>query len=162
MHKRIASILAVWIFISGPVAMAGTIYTWTDADGVKRFSNFQPPEGTENVETIEEVQTDQSGIDRARQEYDQMVKKADQEADRQIEAEAREKAKEAETERNRKKAQLNQQMEKEREKLQKQIEALRNRGLSRTFSDGQRASLIEKIQEKIDRMESDPEAYFNH
>jgi hypothetical protein len=158
MIRTIVSILLVLSFMLVNVALAGTIYTWTDADGVRRYSNAEPPEGVENVKTIDEVQTDQDNSDRIRQEYDRMVEEASQNADRQFEEQAQKKAREAETERNRKQEQHAQQLEQEREKLQQEIESLKNRGLSTTFSAGQKEHLIKQLQDKIDQLNKKPES----
>ena len=63
MRRIIITVLIVWFMLLGGTAMADTIYTWTDADGVKRYSNHQPPEGVDNVETIEEVRQKGSAPD---------------------------------------------------------------------------------------------------
>jgi len=141
------------ILLIANTAPAGTIYTWTDADGVKHYSNAQPPEDNENVQTIEEVPYDQAGAVRIRQEYDRMVEEASENADRHFDQQAREKA------RQQKERQQQQQEEKERRigeqraVLEKQIEAIGNRALSPTFTQGMRDNLIRQLQEKIDQLE---------
>jgi flagellar biosynthesis GTPase FlhF len=147
------------MLVSG--AMAGTIYTWTDADGVKRYSNAQPPEGAENVKTIDEVQSRQDDNSQIRQEYDRMVDEASQEADQHFEKQSEKKARARDTEKQRGKEQRNQQLEQERQKLLKEIDALRNRGLSATFSEGQREYLIKQIQDQIDQIDEKRQADLN-
>jgi flagellar biosynthesis GTPase FlhF len=156
MIRKIFYILLFLSFTMVNCALAGTIYTWTDADGVKRYSNAAPPEGAEHVRTIEEVQTNQDTNDRVRQDYDRMVEEASQEADRHFEEQAEKKAQAAEAARNRKQEMQAQQVDQEREKLQKEIEALQNRGLSRTFSAGQKEYLIKQLQDQIDQLDNNP------
>jgi len=146
------ALVACLLFVGNTVP-AGTIYTWTDADGVKHYSNEQPPEDNENVETIEEVQYDQAEADRNRQEFDRMVEEASEEADRHFEQQAREKARQEEERQQRNKEVKKQQAAEQRARLEKQIEALRNRGLSPTFTKGMRDNLIRQLQEEIDRLE---------
>lgn len=143
------------------VTMAGTIYTWTDADGVKRYSNAQPPEGTGNVRTIDEVQSSQDNSSQIRQEYDRMVDEASQKADRHFKEQAERKAKARDAEKEQKKDQYDQQLLHQRQKLLQEIDALRNRGLSATFSAGQREYLIEQLQEKIDQIDEKLQADAN-
>ena len=136
------------------LAVAGTIYTWTDADGVKRYSNAQPPEGTENVSTIEEVQGNPDNGDRLRQEYNTMVEEASQAADRHFEKQAQEKVRTRQADQQRKQEEASQQIEQQRKKLQQELESIKNRGLGPTFSAGQKDYLIEQIQQKIDQLDN--------
>ena len=152
MNRTIVLILLVLSLMLVNVVLAGTIYTWTDADGVKRYSNTEPPEGAKNVKTIEEVQTSKDSSDQIRQNYDRMVEEASQDADRQFQEQAEKKAREAEAEQKRKLEKQAQQIEQEREKLQQEIEAIQHRGLSPTFSAGQKEYLIKQIQDKIDQL----------
>lgn len=161
MLRRIGLFGWVLSFMLIGTALAGTIYTWTDTDGVKRYSNAQPPEDAENVTTIDEVQSSQDQNDQIRQEYDQMVEEASQEADRHFEEEAAKKAKARQAEQQQKDEKHAQQLEQERQKLQREIASIQNRGLSPTFSAGQKAYLIKQIQDKIDQIDKQLEAYAN-
>lgn len=137
----------------GDVALAGTIYTWTDADGVRRYSNAQPPENAENIKIIDEFKTDRDKSDQLRQEYDRMVEEASQEADRHFEKDAERKAKARQAAQQRKNEKHDQQLEQERQKLQKEIESIQNRGLGPTFSAGQKEYLIKQIQEQLNQID---------
>lgn len=143
------------------VVAAGTIYRWTDVDGVQRYSNAHPPEGAENVTTIDEVQGDQTSGDQIRQEYDRMVEEASQEADRHFEEQAERKSKARQAAQQQKQENHTQQLEQKRQQLQKEIEAIQNRGLSRTFSEGQKEYLIKQIQDKIDQIDRQLNAAVN-
>lgn len=150
------------VFLLADAVIAGTIYTWTDADGVRRYSNSQPPEDARNVQTINELHNDQAGGDQVRQEeYDRMVEDAGQRADQQFEEAAEKKAQEAAAEKQQQLDEQAQRVDKERARLQKEIADLEGRALGPTFSAGMRANLIKQVQEKINRLESDPEGYFN-
>lgn len=143
----------------GQTVVAGTIYTWTDADGVKRYSNSQPPEDVENLQSIPEIQYDQAGDDQNRQTYNRMVEDASQSADRHFEEQAQQKAQAAQAERTQQMAAQAQRNEEERAKLQKNIDDLKGRALSTTFSKGQKEYLIKQVQEKIDQLENNPDGY---
>jgi hypothetical protein len=45
--KRLSAILALLITLLCASTLNANIYVWIDADGVKNFSNFLPPEGAE-------------------------------------------------------------------------------------------------------------------
>ncbi|XPS89229.1 uncharacterized protein Dvar_72480 [Desulfosarcina variabilis str. Montpellier] len=153
MDRIIALFCLVGFFMLGNAALAGTIYTWTDADGVKRYSNAQPPEDAQDFEIINEFRTDQDHSDQLRQEYDRMVEEASQEADRHFEEQSERKAKARQAAQQQKDEKHIQQLEQERQKLQKELEGIRNRGLGPTFSTGQKEHLIKQVQDKLDQLD---------
>lgn len=145
--------LTVLFYLIGGTVTAGTIYTWTGADGVKRYANSQPPEDAENVQTIDEIQYDQRGDNQRRQEYNRMVERASESADRHFEEQAREKERQAEARQQREQDAKDQQLEKARAELLRQIDNIQNRGYSATFTQGMKENLINAVQEKIDQLE---------
>jgi hypothetical protein len=160
-----------WIIISSLMALlllfdisaaTAKIYTWTDADGVKRYSNAAPPEGAVNVKTIDEIPADEATDDPQREEYDRMVEDASQNADEHFKQQSEDKAKEEEADQERQLEKLNQRVSQERARLQKQIDAIRSRGLGPNFTNGMKANQVKQVEEKIHRLESDPESYFNN
>lgn len=153
MRIRTLVTIPACLLIIGNTAPAGTIYTWTDADGVKRYSNAQPPEDADNVQTIEEVEYDDVGADRNRQEFDRMVEGASEEADRHFDQQARKKKQQATKRQQQKKETLERQAAEERARLMKEIEAIQNRGLGPNFTKGMRDNLIRDLQEKIDELD---------
>ena len=148
------------LLLAGPV-IAGTIYTWTDANGVKRFSDSPPPEGATNVHTTDEIESSPGAGDQASQTYDQMVDEASRSADEHFAQEAEKRAAEAEAEHQQQAEAMDQRVAAEKEQLQQQINEIEARGLGPTFSQGQKDAMIQEVQARIDRLESDPEAYFN-
>lgn len=161
MRRSSVLLAAVWMALWCGAAMAGGIYTWTDADGVKRYSNSPPPEGAKNVRKIDEIPSNPQADSQQRQDYDRMVDAASQDADRQLAEDAEKKAMEAEREADRRKREQDKRVAAEREKLQKEIDAIHGRALGPTFSPGQKAAMIEQVQKKIDQLERDPKGYFN-
>jgi Domain of unknown function (DUF4124) len=153
MRPTIAFGLTILFFLFGSTVAANTIYTWTDADGVKRYSNSQPPEDAENVRTIEEIQYDQGDANQRRHEYDRMVEDASKSADRHFEEQALEKTRQAEAMQQSEQDIKDQQIEKARAELLKEIDAIQKRGYSPTFTQGMKENLIKEVQEKIDQLE---------
>ncbi len=160
MHRKIVFSFIALFFLFGSTLFADTIYTWTDADGIKRYSNSQPPEDVENVQTLQGIPYDQSADDRNRREYDRMVEDASRSADRHFEEQADKKAQEAEARRQQQLEAQNRRIEQERAKLQKEIDDIQGRGLGPTFSSGQKANMIKQVQEKINQLENNPDDYF--
>ncbi|MCB2147903.1 MAG: DUF4124 domain-containing protein [Deltaproteobacteria bacterium] len=160
MHRKIVFSFTALFFLFGSTIFADTIYTWTDAGGVKRYSNSQPPEDAENVQTIQEIPYNQRSDDQQRREYDRMVEDASKGADRHFEEQADKKAQEEEARQQQQLEAQARRIEQERAKLQKEIDDIQGRGLSRTFSPGQKEYLIRQIQEKIDQLENNPDDYF--
>lgn len=149
------------------IATAGTIYTWTDADGVKQYSNSQPPDDAQNVQAVEEVDAGQEEVDAGqkdedlqRQEFDRMAEEAGKEADQHFEEQAEKNAKEAEAERQRQLEPQNRRVEEELKALRKEAVDIQNRGLGLTYSAGMKENQLKLVQEKIDLLQSDPESYF--
>ncbi|WP_319522350.1 DUF4124 domain-containing protein [uncultured Desulfosarcina sp.] len=145
--------LAACLLLVGHSVSAGSIYTWTDADGVKHYSNEQPPEGIEEVQTIEEVQGDPTSAEQNQQEYDRMVEEASEGADRHFDERAQEKARQEEERQQQQDEEKERRIAEQRARLEKEIEAVRNRGLSPTFTKGMQDNLIRQLQEQIDQLE---------
>ena len=70
--------IAITLLLVATVS-ADTVYSWTDEQGVQRFSNDPPPEGIENFEKFDS-QTPPSQYEKdaheRRSSYDRMVQKA--------------------------------------------------------------------------------------
>ena len=141
---------------------AETIYSWTDDQGIRRYSNQAPPENARDVKILESVEssegtTTSSAPDRRFDEFVERVRNESRELER--ERQASEAARAAEKQR-RRQTQQEARIDAERRKLQAEIDAIKARGLSRTFSQGMKDSLIQKVQKRMDLLEKDPEVYF--
>ena len=145
-----------WVFAAALVmaapALADGIYTWTDAQGVKRFSDH-PPQDVENYEKVEGAVTQDTpaahdmrpGLQKMLDEVKAQNREDDQRKAR--EAAARQQAEERAAE-----AAKEAKKQAERQRLQKQIDDLNNRALSPTFTQGMRDNLIKDIQKQIDAL----------
>ena len=155
MRTTILITLTAGLMIFGNAATAGTIYTWTDADGVKRYSNSQPPEGVDNVQTIDEVEYDPTGEEDRRREFNRMAEQAGEEADEHFDNQARKKARQDAQRIRLKKEAKSRQTDEEKARLRKAIGALENRALGPNFTKGMRDNLIRPLQNKLDKLEKD-------
>lgn len=147
--------LAFWacLLFSIPVLGADTIYTWTDDQGIKRFSD-RPPAEAADVETIS-AEPPLPASEGVRREYLQMLEASAQERRQREQELEREAAAQAEKEKQEIQDQRKAKIDAERERLQQQIDALNNRALSPGFTQGMRQNQIDQIQKKIDALENE-------
>jgi hypothetical protein len=145
MWRYLFIVMAVLLLASN--TPAATIYIWTDADGIRHFSDQPPPEGIENYDVAQGV-IDRSGSDQ-REGFKQMmeeVEQQNQQADQEREAK---KAEQAAAEKEKKADEQQARIQTERDRLQKEIDALNNRALSPTFTEGMRQNQIEAIRKEM-------------
>jgi hypothetical protein len=96
-----------------------------------------------------------------RQEFDRMAEEAGKEADRHFEEQAAKQAQEEEAERQQQKVEeQGKRVEEELARLSMEIEEIKKRGLGPSYTIGMRENQIKLVQEKIDLLKGDPEAYF--
>ena len=99
-------------------------------------------------------------VSEQRQAYDKMVEEATQEADEYLqEKENAKKATEAEAQSKQDSA-LSEKIEAERTRIEAQMDEIRNRGMGGGFTQGMKDNLLKPLQDKLDLLTSDPEAYF--
>ena len=99
-------------------------------------------------------------VDEARQAYDKMVEESVKEADEYLqEKESRKKAADTQAQSMQDSAQ-SEKIQAEAQRIQAEMDAVSNRGLGPTFSQGMKDNLLKQLQDKLNQLTSDPEAYF--
>ena len=99
-------------------------------------------------------------VDEARQAYNKMVEESTQEADEYLqEKENAKKATEAKAQSMQDSA-LSEKIEAERTRIEAQMDEIRNRGMGGGFTQGMKDNQLKPLQDKLDRLNSDPEGYF--
>ncbi len=99
-------------------------------------------------------------VDEARQAYNKMVEESVKEADEYLqEKENKQQAADAQAQSERDSA-LSERIQAEAQRIQAEMDAVSGRGLGPTFSQGMKDNLLEQLQNKLDRLTSDPEGYF--
>ena len=99
-------------------------------------------------------------VDEARQAYNKMVEESTQEADEYLqEKKNAKKATEAEAQSKQDSA-LSEKIEAERARIEAEMDAIRNRGMGGGFTQGMKDNQLKPLQDKLDLLNSDPEAYF--
>lgn len=98
--------------------------------------------------------------DKARQAYDKMVEESVKEADDYLqEKESQKKAANAQAQ-SKQDSVLSEKIEAESQRIQAEMDTVSNRGLGPTFTQGMKDNLLEQLQDKLNRLTSDPETYF--
>lgn len=146
-----------------PDLNAGSIYTWTDENGVKRYSNAAPGEDAKDVEVIKEIPHTQADNEKSGQN----AKKLEQVLE---ELEAENKAAEIEREQKNKKIEaekkktaldkLNKKVLIEKERLQNEIRRIEQLAIGGPYSLAMKKTKITEYQDKLDLLERSPEEYF--
>lgn len=99
-------------------------------------------------------------VDEARQAYNKMVEESVKEANEYLqEKESQKQAADAQAQAERDSA-LSERIQAEVQRIQAEMDTVSNRGLGPTFSQGMKDNLLEQLQDKLDRLTSDPEGYF--
>ena len=101
-----------------------------------------------------------SAVDEARQAYDKMVEESVKEADEYLqEKESQKKAADTQAQSMQDSA-LSEKIEAERTRIEAQMDEIRNRGMGGGFTQGMKDKQLKPLQDKLDLLTSDPEAYF--
>lgn len=156
--------LAIFIMCSTAMVTAETIYTWVDKEGIRRFSNERPPEHITDYQQFDAVVSPSSDPTEAyehRKSYDAMVKDARIESDRLERERARKETIQTAQKQHAVEKALKAKIDAERQRLEQALEKAKNRGLSKTYSQGMRKTKIDKIQKQLDRLNQSPQAYFD-
>jgi vacuolar-type H+-ATPase subunit E/Vma4 len=98
--------------------------------------------------------------DPARQEYDQMVEEAVRESDEYLDEKKKANQDALEEAAAQEDAALDERIQAEKERIQTQMDAIAGRGLSSTYTQGMKDNQLQQLQEKLDLLMSDPQAYF--
>lgn len=159
MKNLICLILAIGLFCVVP-AFSDTIYSWTDEQGVLRFSNDPPPENVKQFDRLDSQPSSTTPSDsdtQRRSSYDQMVQRSEQEA-RQLEQQRRQEARDkAEALRRQSEARRKEETAAARRRLEEQIEAIKKRAVSPTYSQGMKQSQIDRLRKQIEKLEKKSE-----
>jgi hypothetical protein len=144
------AILIIIIASAGPL-FAGSVYYWTDENGVRHFSNTGVPDGVDEANVRpEEIAPEQPADtgDQSEPDADKDSPPASPE-----EGEAGDGEKEVDE-------RLEARAEKERERLEAEIEKIQNLAIGRSFTQGMKDNRIKAIEEQLALLAADPKRYF--
>jgi len=163
---RFSMILFVIIFVFLPLSdlYGGTIYSWTDENGIKKYSNTAPEEGVEHLEVIEEIpisETGDSGINVDEEELSHVIREL--EVENRI-SELRTEQQSIKTEEEKNKIAddpFNEKIWTEKKRLQGEIDRIKKLAVGRSLSLARKNAMIKQFQDKLDLLEGSPEEYFS-
>ena len=98
--------------------------------------------------------------DEARQAYDKMVEEATREADAYLQEKQERKQAAQKESKEGVDAELQEKVAAERKSILTEMDAVRQRGLGTNFTQGMKQNQLQALQERLDRLTSDPETYF--
>ena len=163
--KRILIILMLSVpcwYLAGISPIEADIYTWTDENGIRHYSNSPPPDAKDPEVIFREYEHDPSS-DKERFEMEQQEW---QKLMQQIEADERQAAEEAEqraqdSQRNQKPS-IEQRTEAEKKRLEETIADLEEKPLEYFGSQKNKRVRLGFYRYRLDALMQDPEQYFNN
>ena len=162
--KRAAISVFVVMFWVCPCLAGENIYTWTDKNGVKRFSDRQPDD-VKKFDTIR-ISPGKSEFGApagdSRSEYDQMIERVRQEQQQTEQERIQAGADRAADEKRNADAREKERIEDERRQLQEKIDDLKKRPTGRTYSQSFKNARIEEIEKQLDKLKNSPDEYFKN
>ena len=162
--KRAAISVFVVMFWVCPCLAGENIYTWTDKNGVKRFSDRQP-EDVKHYDTIR-ISPDQSEFGASagdsRPEYDQMIENVRQEKQQTEQERIQAGANRVSEEKRDAGARKKERIEAERRQLQEKVDDLKKRPTGRTYNQSLKNAQIGEIEKQLDKLKNSPAEYFKN
>jgi hypothetical protein len=148
------AILFVSVFVTG-LLYAGSVYYWTDDNGVRHYSNTGIPNDVEAADVRpEEVPAPQASEssdipDTDREPPDTLPSEGDTEqTDPDAEGEKRMNDR------------LAARAEKEKQRLESEIKKIKGLSIGKSFTQGMKDARIRPLQEQLALLQADPERYF--
>jgi type IV secretory pathway VirB10-like protein len=151
-------LIGLTVFLIAGLVQAGTVYYWTDENGVRHFSNTGAPTDAAEVGTTTEKVTapapdvEEQTEKAVEQEQDEIISNAPDSGTST--PTVRERAEQAERER------IARQAEDERRRLEAEIGQVEQRSLSSTFTEGMRAARLDPLRQQLALLDADPAQYF--
>jgi len=142
-----------------PDLNAGSIYTWTDENGVKRYSNAAPDEDPKDLKVINEIPHTQADKEQSRQNSEKLEQVLEELKAAEIEREQKNKKIDAEKKKSALDT-LNKKVLLEKERLQNEIRRIEQLAIGGPYSLAMKKSKIKEYQDKLDLLERSPEEYF--
>ena len=156
--------MGLMILLSAGMVQAGTVYYWTDENGVRHFSNTGPPDDVQDVGTKAETRSTlpvEAEPPPVEAEPEQMTGNEPNPDSAGIQGNQsdssptfRERVEAAQQER------IARQAEDERRRLQAEIEQVEQRSLSRTFTEGMRDARLNPLRQQLALLDANPAEYF--
>lgn len=99
-------------------------------------------------------------VDEQRQAYKKMVEESTQEADEYLQEKQKKKQETEAKSKTKQDTGLADRVQAERKSIEAEMDTVRNRGLGPNFTQGMKDNQLQLLQDKLNHLMSDPEAYF--
>jgi len=152
--RWLSVILFASVFVTGPL-YAGSVYYWTDDNGVRHYSNTGIPNDVEAADvrpeeatspqapaTSDISDTDREPPDATPSEGDTEQDESDAEGGQQMDDRLAARA------------------EKEQQRLESEIKKIKGLSIGKSFTQGMKDARIRPLQEQLALLQADPERYF--
>jgi len=152
--RWLSVILLASVFVTGPL-YAGSVYYWTDDNGVRHYSNTGIPNDVEAADvrpeetpspqapaTSDISDTDREPPDATPSEGDTEQDASDAEGGKQMDDRLAARA------------------EKEQQRLESEIKKIKGLSIGKSFTQGMKDARIRPLQEQLALLQADPERYF--
>ncbi|RPJ82513.1 MAG: DUF4124 domain-containing protein [Deltaproteobacteria bacterium] len=162
---RFITVLLITIlgFLPNFNSYAGTIYSWTDKNGVKKFSNTSPEGDVEHFEVIEEMpllQTDNTNSESGEEEPADVTQEPEIENSTSVFSTIEMQFRPQETENNNIDEEFTIKIQTEKKRLQEEIDRIDKLAVGKNFSLPRKKSMMKDLQDKLELLEKSPEKYF--
>jgi len=153
---RVFTILLMSLFLAGPL-YAGSVYFWTDENGVRHYSNTGLPDEVVEADVRPEESSPPPAAEDLLEEIDDATESAPpagpaegETADVGPGADGKKSLDDR----------LTAQVEKERQRLESEIKRIKGFGIGKSFTPGMKDNLIRPLQEQLSLLAADPQRYF--
>jgi len=157
-------IAIIFVFLQLPDLYADTIYSWTDKNGIKKYSNTAPEEDVKHLEVIEEmpisetsnpdIEVDEEGLGQADRELEVDNRISELKTEQQQIKNEEKKNKIAD-------GPLNEKIQAEKIRLLEKIDRIEKLAVGRSLSLARKNAMIKQFRDKLDLLKRSPEEYFN-
>lgn len=157
MKSAILWLMGLSILVTAGTVYAGTVYQWTDENGVRHFSNTAPPDNVEEVEKTAEKRSTPEAEEQAEQEalreQEEIISNAPDPGTSSTPTLH-------ERDEQRRQERFTKQVDEERKYLENEIARLDKRGMSPSFTQGMKEDTLKPLREQLSLLNADPAAYF--
>lgn len=157
MKTKWAGVFLVWVMVVATPVLADSVYSWTDEDGVRHYSNTGIPPGVQQAEERPEenssppaIEPGQPSGEEGRGENTPGPESVDTPEEEAAAAGSEKKMD----------ARLAARVERERQRLGAEIKRIQGLSIGKSFTPGMKDAMIKPLQEQLALLEADPERYF--
>jgi len=155
-NKWVGVSLVLVMMVAAPV-LSDSVYSWTDEDGVRHYSNTGIPPGVQQADERPEENSSPPAIEPGQSSGNE-ERRANTPGPESVDT-PEEEAAAADSEK-KMDQRLAAKVEKERQRLEAEIKRIQGFGIGKSFTPGMKDAMIRPLQEQLALLDADPERYF--